>query len=95
MNIRINNQINGARNTLTERTCTGLKEGATLTAKGAKILRKAREEEESFFRSDFLCGLCAAFALSAVTLFAQAPSAFAQQTVRYDLYVSDTTRELR
>ncbi len=91
MNIRINNQIDGARNTRTERTCTGLKEGATLTAKGARILRKAREEKESFFRSDVRCRLCAAFALFAVTLFAQAPSAFAQRTVRYDLYVSDTT----
>ena len=79
MNIRINNQINGARNIRTERTCTGLKEGATLTAKGAKILSKAREEDESVFPSDFLCGLCAAFA---VTLFAQAPRAFAQQTMR-------------
>lgn len=56
--------------------------GATLTAKGAKILSKAREEDESVFPSDFLCGLCAAFALFAVTLFAQAPGAFAQQTMR-------------
>ncbi len=101
MNIRINIQIIGTRDKRTERISVDLDERKSFTVrqgrdldpnfpsdltKNAKDLAEERKGSNLYLRP-----LCFCFVTSAVTLFAQAPSAFAQQTVRYDLYVSDTT----